>query len=203
MTRRAMARRNYDQLERRRMEAAALLERGLSQAEVARRVKVSRESVRRWWNQMAIHGGLHGLRKAGRAGRRPRMQAAQLEQLEAILRAGAEQAGFPNGLWTLKRIGQVIRDQFGVDYHPGHVWWILRRKLGWSWQRPVGRARERNEFAIRDWKENIWPVLKKSPKRGANHHLRRRERAQPTSAPSPHLVAAGRHADPATPVQLG
>ena len=167
MTRRANVRRDYEQLERRRMEAATLLERGLSQAEVARRVKVSRESVRRWWNQMAIHGGSQALRKAGRAGRRPRMQAAQLEQLEVILRAGAEQSGFPNGLWTLERIGQVIRDQFGVDYHPGHVWWILRRKLGWSCQRPVGRARERNEFAIRDWKENIWPVLKKKPKKRA------------------------------------
>ena len=97
------------------------------------------------------------------------MQAAQLEQLEVILRAGAEQSGFPNGLWTLERIGQVIRDQFGVDYHAGHVWWILRKKLGWSCQRPVRRARERNEFAIRDWKENIWPVLKKKPKnRGAS-----------------------------------
>src|SRR3954469_7557742 len=55
----------------------------------------------------------------------------------------------------------------GVEYHSGHVWWILRQKLGWSCQRPVGRARERNEAAIRDWKENIWPALKKKPKKRA------------------------------------
>ena len=107
------------------------------------------------------------LRKVGRAGRPARIQAAELERLETILRAGPEQSGFPNGLWTLERIGQIIREQFGVAYHPGHVWWILRNKLGWSCQRPVGRARERNEFAIRDWKENIWPVLKKKPKKRA------------------------------------
>jgi putative transposase len=147
------------------MEAATLLDRGLSQAEVARRVKVSRESVRRWWNQMAAHGGSKALRKAGRAGRRPRLQAADVQKLETILRAGPEQSGFPNGLWTLERIAEVIRDQFGVEYHAAHVWWILRRKLGWSCQRPIGRARERNEFAIRDWKENVWPVLKKKPKK--------------------------------------
>lgn len=167
MTPRRTEKRDYDQLERRRMDAAGLLDRGLSQAEVARRVKVSRESVRRWWNQMAGKGGAQGLKKAGRAGRRPRMQTAELERLETILRAGPEQSGFPNGWWTLERIGQVIRGQFGVEYHPGHVWWILRKKLGWSCQRPVGRARERNELAIRDWKENIWPVLKKKPKKRA------------------------------------
>ena len=159
--------RDFDQLERRRMQAAKLLNRGLSQAEVARRAKVSRESVRRWWNQIVIHGSTQGLRKAGRAGRKPQLESAELQKLEAILRAGPEKAGFPNGLWTLDRIAHVIRDEFAVEFHSGHVWWILKKKLGWSCQRPVGRARERNEAAIRDWKENLWPALKKKPKKKA------------------------------------
>ena len=148
-------------------EGARLLHRGISQAEVARQVKVSRESVRRWANRMAQEGAAAALRKAGRAGRKPRLSEKQLQQLEARLREGAEKAGFPNGLWTLERVAGVIREQFGVEYHSGHVWWILRQKLGWSCQRPVGRARERNEAAIRDWKENIWPALKKKPKKRA------------------------------------
>jgi transposase len=159
--------RDFDQLERRRMQAAKLLDRGLSQAEVARRAKVSRESVRRWWNQMLLHGSARGLKKTGRAGRKARMGPAELEALETILRAGPEKAGFPNGLWTLDRIAQVIREEFGIEYHSGHVWWILQKKLGWSCQRPVGRARERNEAAIRDWKQNLWPALKKKPKKKA------------------------------------
>ncbi|MGH7253752.1 MAG: winged helix-turn-helix domain-containing protein [Nitrospiraceae bacterium] len=157
-------RRDFAALEKRRMEAARLLREGLSQADVARRVKVSRESVRRWQNQLTIHGSAEGLKKAGRAGRKALLEVAELRRLGTILQAGAEKAGFPNGLWTLERIAAVIRDQFQVDYHPGHVWWVLRRKLGWSCQRPVGRARERNEYAIRDWKENVWPALKKKPK---------------------------------------
>jgi putative transposase len=87
-----------------------------------------------------------------------------LQNLEGILREGPEKAGFPSGLWTLERVSRVIRERFGVAYHAAHVWWILHRKLGWSCQRPVGRARERNEAAIRDWKANIWPALKKKPK---------------------------------------
>jgi len=185
------------------MRGARLLHRGISQAEVARQVKVSRESVRRWANRIAQEGAAAALRKAGRAGRKPRLSEKQLQQLEARLREGAEKAGFPNGLWTLERVAGVIREQFGVEYHSGHVWWILRQKLGWSCQRPVGRARERNEAAIRDWKENIWPALKKSPKRGPDHRLRRRKRPQPATASGAHMVQARRYAHPATPVQLG
>ncbi len=66
----------------------------------------------------------------------------------------------------MDRIAQVIRDRFQVQHRSGHVWWILRRKLGWSCQRPVGRARERNEAAMRDWKENVWPALKKAQNEG-------------------------------------
>jgi transposase len=166
MSPRARNTRDFDQLERRRMTAAKLLHRGVRQADVARQVKVSRESVRRWSNQIAKQGAT-GLKKAERAGRRPRLSAAELEKLEALLREGPEKAGFPNGLWTLDRIAQVIRRDFKVNYHSGHVWWILREKLGWSCQRPVGRARERNEAAIRDWKENTWPALKKKPSKKA------------------------------------
>jgi transposase len=166
MSPRAKSARDFDELERRRMRAARSLDRGVRQAEVARQVKVSRESVRRWANQIAKQG-VAGLEKAGRAGRRPQLSAADLEKLEVLLRAGPEKAGFPNGLWTLDRIAQLIRQHFHVNYHAGHVWWILRRNLGWSCQRPVGRARERNEAAIRDWRETTWPALKKKPSKKA------------------------------------
>ena len=149
------------------MTAARLLNRGIHQAEVARWVKVSRESVRRWWSLIRKHGSAQGLQKAGRAGRRAKLNAEDLQRLEAILQAGPEKSGFPNGLWTLERIAEVMRKQFQVAYHAGHVWWILRRKLGWSCQRPVGRARERNEAAIREWQKSTWPALKKKPKKRA------------------------------------
>ena len=106
--------------------------------------------------------GPAGLRKAGRAGRKPRLDAAQLERLESQLLQGPEAHGFPTPLWTCPRIARLIADQFGVRYHAGHVWKILRA-LGWSPQRPVGKARERNEGAIRGWKRTTWPRVKKKP----------------------------------------
>lgn len=164
MSPKAATKRDFDALEKRRMKAAKLLDRGVSQAEIARRVKVSRQSVHRWALQMLERGGTNGLKKAGRAGRPARLGAPELERLESILLQGPEKSGFSNGLWTLDRIAWIIKEQFRVRYHPAQVWRILRLKLGWSCQRPIGRARERNEAAIRDWKENIWPALKKKPK---------------------------------------
>ena len=134
MSPRAAKTRDFDQLERRRRQAAKLLDRGLSQAEVARRMKVSRESVRRWANRIAANGAGEGLKKAGRAGRVARLGWLEPEKLEQILRAGPEKSGLPNGLWTLDRIAKVVQNQFGIKYRAGHVWWILRRKMGWSCQ---------------------------------------------------------------------
>jgi transposase len=50
-----------------------------------------------------------------------------------------------------------------VRYHPSHVWRLLKR-LGWSCQRPTGRALERDEAAIRHWKRVRWPALTLQPK---------------------------------------
>jgi transposase len=57
-------------------------------------------------------------------------------------------------------VAHLIEQQFGVRYHEGHVWKLLVR-LGWSPQRPVGRARERDQEQIQRWKKKGWPALKK------------------------------------------
>lgn len=155
----AGVRRDFEALERRRMAAARLLKQGVSQSEVARRLGVHRQSVIRWARQLAQAGRV-GLKKAGRAGRRPRLGAGQLRKIEQALKRGPEALGYPNGLWTAGRVRELIEGQTGVRYHEAHVWRILR-KLGWSCQRPSGRALERDEAAIRHWKRYRWPQLKK------------------------------------------
>jgi len=154
-------RRDFDALEERRWEAARLLRKGLSQAEVARRVKVHRQSVSRWAKQLA-EGGTASLKKAGRAGRKPRLSEADRRRVRRGLKQGPEALGYRNGLWTARRVAKLIEQECGVQYHPGHVWRILR-ELGWTVQRPTGQALERDEPAIREWKEKRWPALKKTP----------------------------------------
>jgi len=144
------------------MQAARLLEKGYSQSEVARRVGAHRQSVSQWAVELREKGRA-GLRQAGRAGRKPRLDPAKIGKLERGLKRGPEALGYQTSLWTSARVGRLIEQECGVTYHPGHVWRILRQ-LGWSCQRPTGRALERNEEKIRQWKQKRWPELKKRPK---------------------------------------
>ncbi len=142
-----------------------LLRQGLKQSEVARRLRVGRQSVARW-AALERHGGERALRQAGRAGRKPRLTPRQKTRLEQRLLAGPERLGYETSLWTSERVAHLIQQEFGVRYHPGHVWKILV-SLGWSCQRPTGRALERNEEAIRHWRKVTWPDIKKKPKKSS------------------------------------
>ena|SRR5918994_204162 len=162
----AGVKRDFDALERRRFGALRLLKKGLSEAEVARQVGVHRQSVNRWAKQIGEQGP-EGLKKAGRAGRKSRLSEAHLKRIESGLKRGPAALGYETNLWTLERVAELIERDCGVKYHPGHVGWLLG-KLGWSCQRPVGRALQRDEPAIERWKKRSWPKLKKKPsKRGA------------------------------------
>jgi len=157
-------RRDFHALELRRRRAGRLFMAGEIMAEVARALRVSRQSVSRWY-QAWRRGGRTALRGAGRAGRKPKLTPAQLARVEHTLREGARAHGFATDLWTLPRVATVIERLTGVTYHPGHVWRILRA-LDWSLQRPATRARERNEAAIRRWVAHRWPRVKKTPDAG-------------------------------------
>lgn len=157
--------RDFTALEERRMKAAALLEKGHRQAEVARRVGASREAVRRWDN-LRKEKGLSGLKKAGRAGRKPSLQPKQQEKIIAGLKQGPRSLGYNTDLWTLPRVGNLIKRVSGIQFSEVHVWRILR-SLGWTPQKPTGRAKERDEETIRHWKRYRWPQVKKKPEKKA------------------------------------
>jgi transposase len=135
--------RDLKELERRRLRAAELLRGGMAQAEVARVCEVSRNAVSLWVKALA-QGGKPALRSKA-LGRPARLSPAQCSQLIRALKRGALAAGHATELWSLGRLG----------------------KLGWSCQRPGARAIERDERAIRRWKQQRWPALKKTPPKSA------------------------------------
>ena len=149
-------------LEKRRRKALAMLKRGLSIGEVAQRVGADFSSVYRW-QRAAARAGADGLKAKPIPGRPRKLGARECQALLEILLKGAMAYGFPNDLWTLKRIASVIRREFGIRYHPNHVWRILRQ-AGWSCQVPEKQAIERKEGAIAHWKRHQWPAIKKTPK---------------------------------------
>jgi transposase len=160
MKTKARERRDFEALEKRLRRAARMFSSGTKQAEVARVLGVSRQSVSRWYKDWQ-KAGIKALKAAGRAGRKPKIGAGDLKKIDMALRQGARANGFNTDLWTLRRVAKVIEAVTGVHYHQGHVWRILRESMGWSLQRPAKRAKERNEEAVKVWVSQTWPELKK------------------------------------------
>ena len=157
------------ELEQRRRQAVALLEQGMKPAKVSRTVGVSRASVTRW-RQAHQEGGSKAVAAKPHPGKPLRLTGAQRRRLAKLLLQGARKHGYSTDLWTLARVAEVIAMNFGVEYHPGHVWYVLR-SMQWSSQKPERRARERNEEAIAAWRRDDWPRIKKRPKKRPKHRI--------------------------------
>ncbi len=144
------------------MQAVKLFEQGHSKAEVARRLGVSNQSAGRW-HKAWESGGRQALQHPGRAGRQPRLQPLDRVQLAADLQSGPEKTlGHPTALWTLPRVVALIHQRFGHRYSTAQASRLLRQ-MGWSCQKPARRAIERDEQAIRVWKQRRWPAIKQKP----------------------------------------
>jgi putative transposase len=132
---------------------------GVSEKDVAERLRVSLMSVNRWHRTLSS-GGSEALMSRGPGGARCKLDQAQLRELETVLEAGPAAAGWQEDQrWTLARIAQVIRERFGVSYTLAGVSVLLRR-VAWSVQVPSRQASERDEDAIAAWKKDQWPPVK-------------------------------------------
>ena len=148
------------QLEERRLAGGRLLKQGkLSQAQIARQLGVSRAAVSQWAQQLHT-GGLPRLYQRISAGRPAQLTPAQQHELVGQLKRGALAAGFSTDRWTLERIQQLIRLEFKVTYHPNYLSRLLRR-LGWTPQYPLPRAKERDDELVEAWLRRDWPRIKK------------------------------------------
>ena len=147
------------ELEARRLRAVDLLREGKSNTEVARLIGVDVSSVKRW-KRAAAKGGNKALAAKPNRGRPPRLTPDQKQELAQIVRAGPRAAGFRTNLWTCRRVAQVIRERYGVEYHRDHVGRVLHA-LGFTQQKPQRRATQRDEAAIEAWRKSGWRRVKK------------------------------------------
>jgi transposase len=144
-------------LEWRRLRALQLKQRGWYQCDIAGALDVSEESVSRWLAR-AREGGVEALRARLRPGRPPQLSVEQKRLIPEFLWHGTEAYGLRGKVWTCARVAKVIEQEFGVSYHKGHVSRLLK-ELGWTPQVPIRRAVQRDELAIRNWREVRWPEL--------------------------------------------
>jgi transposase len=148
--------------EARRLQAWHLKQRGWPQRQIAEALGVSEGAVSQWMKR-AREEGPEALRHHPPPGAPRRLSAELLTRLPELLQRGPAAYGFRGELWTRRRIAAVMQLEYGISYHPRHVG-RLCQAIRWSPQKPIRRARQRDEAAIAQWREETWPAIKKGRK---------------------------------------
>jgi transposase len=147
--------------EARRLRAWELFQKGWKQKDIAEGLGVTEGAVSQWLKQGRA-AGVESLRHRKGGGPKPRLKPEQVEQLAALLSQGAEAFGFRGAVWTRARVAGVIQQHFGVQFSLSHVGRLLQQ-MGWSRQKPIERASQRDEPAIERWRSEKWHEIQKKP----------------------------------------
>ncbi len=147
------------------MQAWHLKQQGWAQRQIAQALGVSEGAVSQWMAR-ARTVGPEALRRRPPPGAPRRLSPAQLARLPELLHRGPTAYGFRGELWTRSRVAAVIRLEFGVSYHPRHVGRLLAA-IRWSPQKPARRARQRDDAAIAQWRDEAWPAITKGRRPGS------------------------------------
>ena len=150
---------SHKEREKVRLKAGTLFRKGVSQAEAARMLKATPAAVS-YWHKDWKKNGMDGLKSKGHTGFASRLTEKKRRMFKRAILNGPEEYGFETNLWTLSRLAAVMKKTAGVRFGHNHTWEIVRA-LGFTCQKPQVRAKERDEEAIRAWKEKRLPGLKK------------------------------------------
>jgi len=147
-----------------RLQAVVLNAEGQTSGELARILKAPRSKVSEWLQRYQTDG-VDGLLEGYRSGRPAELTDTQQHQLADIVDSGPAAYGLDNGIWTSPMLAWVIEEEFGIQYHPGHVRKLLHA-WGFSVQRPRRVLAHADAAAQDRWRRRIYPNLKKKPERG-------------------------------------
>jgi transposase len=153
--------------------AVAMVRAGKTRIEAAATVGVNRRFVGRWVTAAARCGeaALAGGRRGRRPGEQKALSAAQEDRLRVLIARGCpDQYGLSFALWTRQAVRALIARESGVWLSLSVVGDYLR---GWGFtaQRPMHRASERRDEAVRAWLESTYPeIAQKARARGCEIH---------------------------------
>lgn len=138
-------------LQWRRLQALKLSRQGWRPHKIAVALDATPGAVNHWLTA-AQQGGPQALEAHSRPGRPARLTEDQRRLIPDFLGHGAEAYGFRGEVWTCRRVAWVVREEFGVTYSRSQVSRLLKA-LHWTPQMPLTRAIQRDEEAIRHWRE--------------------------------------------------
>jgi transposase len=145
-----------------RRTAVRLVAEGRSRTEVGGLLGVTRETVGRWVTAHRAGGdrALDPRRRGRRRGHTKLTDAQQQKIAELIVGNNPDQLKLPGFLWTRALVRELIAREFAVEVGEDTVGRYLRA-WGMSPQKPMRRAYEQSDEAVRRWLEVDYPQLVK------------------------------------------
>jgi transposase len=136
---------------------------GEKPTEVTRSFKLGKKTIYGWL-RIARKSGFKALAPKARTGRNRKLSPLEEQEVKHWIVSGdPRQHDFDFGLWTRQIVADLILERFEISISTTSVGDLLRR-LGLTPQKPLRRAYERDEKAVLEWVEKVYPRVKKVAK---------------------------------------
>jgi transposase len=155
---------DHKTLEAIRIRAVEQIEAGESPEDIVRSLGFARATIYNWLARYR-EGGKEGLKAQPLSGRPTKLNGKQIQWIyKTIVGKNPTQLKFEYALWTRKMIGDLINDKYEQRLSDVSVGRLLK-KLGLTPQKPLMRAYQQDEEAVRLWLEEEYPRIKEMAKR--------------------------------------
>lgn len=142
-----------------RIRAVNRVKSGESPEIVARALGINRSTIYDW---LAKHrdGGLSALKKRKAPGRIPKLDGKKIKWIyDTLTLKSPLQLKFEFALWTREMIQKIILQKFGIKLSLPSIGRLLAQ-LGFSCQKPLYKAIQKDETLVQEWLKNIFPKIK-------------------------------------------
>lgn len=142
-----------------RIRAVQRVRAGESPEVVSKAIGVNRTTIYDW---MAKHrqGGLSALKVRKAPGRIPKLNGPKIKWIYDIITSkNPQQLKFEFALWTREMIQKLIKDKYGICLSLPSIGRLMAQ-LGFTCQRPLYQAIQRDESLVKAWLKNVFPKLK-------------------------------------------
>lgn len=147
-----------------RIRAVQRVQDGESPEIVIKTLGFARACIYNWLARYRA-GGWQALKTGSRSGRPKKLTGSQIRWIYRTIRdKDPMQLKFSFALWTRLMIAMLIKRQFGVKLSSTSVGRLLHQ-LGFSCQKPLYRAYQRDSELVKQWKENVFPEIQKRAKK--------------------------------------
>lgn len=147
-----------------RIRAVQRVQAGESPEAVIKALGFARACIYNWLARYRA-GGWQALKTGKRSGRPKKLTGSQINWIyRTVCDKDPRQLKFVFALWTRSMIVELVKRQFGITLSATSVGRLLHQ-LGFSCQKPLYRAYQRDPELIQQWKEQVFPQIQKRAKK--------------------------------------